>query len=75
MSEEMKSMPFGQGNYLRLFLSVGLLVLGFFTISMETAPYGQGVWGLTVGPVLVLLGFLNGFFAIFYRSRASSKKG
>lgn len=74
MKETDDSMPFGRGNYLRLLLSIGLVALGFFIMSLETADYGQGFLGMTLAPCIILVGFVLGFLAIFYRDRPSSDK-
>lgn len=49
----------------------GILVLftGFFIMTLDTEPYGFGFTGLTLGPLIVLAGFIIEFFAIFYQSK------
>jgi len=53
---------------------VGLvvLILGFILMTMDTEPYGFGFMGLTLGPIVVMLGFLTQFVAIFYKSKSKS---
>ena len=72
MLETENSMPFGRGNYLLLLLSIALVSVGFFVMSLETAEYGQGFLGLTLGPLTVLSGFGVGFLAIFYRGKSGA---
>ena len=74
MNPSNKQMPFGKGNYIRLLLSVALVATGFFIMSLETSDYGQGFLGMTLGPLIVLSGFVMGFFAIFHNSSQSSDK-
>lgn len=48
-----------------------LLMLGFLIMTMETAQYGFGPYGLTIGPVLLLIGFIVEIFAILYRPKSN----
>ncbi len=63
--------PFSKKNYLFLFLGLGLIVLGFVIMGMDTAPHGNGFMGLTLGPVITLAGFVLEFYAIFAKSSKS----
>jgi hypothetical protein len=45
-----------------------ILIAGFYTMTLDKEPYGFGTLGLTVGPLMVLLGFIVEAFAIFYNS-------
>jgi hypothetical protein len=65
------SFPFSKKNYLLLFLGLGLIVLGFVIMGMDTTPHGNGFMGLTLGPVITLSGFIVEFFAIFAKSPKS----
>lgn len=48
---------------------VCVLVLGFFIMTLDTEPYGFGFKGLTLGPIVVVLGFVIEFVAILYKSK------
>jgi hypothetical protein len=65
------SFPFSKKNYLLLFLGLGLIVLGFVIMGMDTTPHGNGFMGLTLGPVITLSGFILEFYAIFAKSSKS----
>jgi len=65
------SFPFSKKNYLLLFLGLGLIVLGFVIMGMDTKPHGNGFMGLTLGPVITLSGFILEFYAIFAKSSKS----
>ena len=52
-------------RYLVLVASLLVLGLGFSLMCLDAAPYGFGTLGLTIGPVLVLLGLLLPFFSLF----------
>ena len=49
-----------------------VLALGFIIMTMDTAPYGFGFLGLTLGPIVVMLGFIIQFVAIFYKPKSKS---
>ena len=50
---------------------IGLLVLiiGFITMSLDTEDYGFGILGLTIGPIIVMTGFVIQFFAILHNPK------
>lgn len=62
------SFPFSKKNYRLMFIGIGLIVLGFVVMGLDSEPHGNGVLGLTVGPVLTLAGFVFQFYAIFAKS-------
>ena len=51
-----------------MFIGLGLIVLGFVTMGLDSEPHGNGLLGLTVGPLLTLTGFVFEFYAIFAKS-------
>jgi hypothetical protein len=65
------SFPFSKKNYLFLFLGLGLIVLGFVIMGLDSTPHGNGFMGLTLGPILTLSGFVLEFYAIFAKSSKS----
>lgn len=68
-SNKDEQMVFDKINYQLMMACIGLLVLGFSVMMMETGEYGIGVLGLTVGPIIVVLGFVVAFAAIMYKSK------
>jgi hypothetical protein len=62
------SFPFSKKNYRLMFIGIGLIVLGFVVMGLDSEPHGNGVLGLTVGPLLTLTGFVFEFYAIFAKS-------
>lgn len=56
-------------NYQLMITGVGVILLGFIIMMMETGQYGIGFLGLTLGPVVVLLGFILEFVAILYKRK------
>lgn len=67
--ENKDKLAFQKGNYIILLAGIGLLILGFFLMTLDTEPYGFGALGIKVGPIIVMLGFVVEVFAIFYKSK------
>ncbi len=61
--------PFDKANYLIMIIGLGLLAIGFIVMASDKEQYGFGFLGITLGPILLLLGFLVPFLAIFYKSK------
>ena len=68
---EENKLVFGKKNYTLLIASIAVLILGFIVMSLDQELYGFGFLGLTLGPIIVFIGFLIPFFAIF--TKAESK--
>ena len=45
------------------------IAIGFIVMSLDQEDYGFGFLGLTLGPIIVLSGFIIEFFAIFYNPK------
>ena len=69
---EKNKLVFGKLNYLLMIAGVLLLVIGLYVMSLDKEEYGFGSLGLTVGPLIVLLGFVVEFFAIFLKPKNNS---
>lgn len=59
---------FGKKNYLVLLIGIAVLLLGFLIMGMDKEQYGFGFLGLTLGPIVVMIGFAIPFYAIFAKS-------
>lgn len=57
-------MPFGRNNYILMLIGIGLIVMGFIIMTTDTEPYGLGFRGITLGPILVMSGFIFELYAI-----------
>ncbi len=65
---------FRKPNYLILLLGISILASGFITMTLDTEPYGFGWLGITLGPILVMMGLLIFFFSIFAGSQATQTR-
>jgi hypothetical protein len=60
---------FDRINYILTLVCIGLILFGFIIMSLEQAEYGFGFLGLTLGPIVIMLGFLTGLAAILYKKK------
>ena len=63
-----KKLAFGKKNYRLMLIGIAVLIAGFTLMTMDKEQYGFGVLGLTIGPIVVMAGFIIQFFAIFAKS-------
>jgi Protein of unknown function (DUF3098) len=61
------ALPFGRRNYTLMLAGIGVILLGFFIMSLDKEEFGFGFLGLTLGPLVVMSGFMLEFFAILAR--------
>ena len=62
---------FGPRNFRLMWLGLAVLAAGFITMMLDKAEYGEGFLGLTLGPILLFVGFVIEFAAIMVRSNPS----
>ncbi|MEO5977630.1 MAG: DUF3098 domain-containing protein [Chryseolinea sp.] len=60
-------LPFGKKNYQIMIIGVVTLVVGFIIMSLDSKPHGFGFLGLTLGPIVVMAGFIIEIFAILHK--------
>lgn len=60
----MDKLPFGKSNYTWMIIGILALVVGFTIMSLDQAQHGFGFLGLTLGPIVVMAGFIIEIFAI-----------
>ncbi len=63
---------FKKANYLIMLAGVFVLILGFAIMGADDETFGFGFYGITLGPIVVMLGFITEFVAIFYKSKEES---
>jgi len=70
--ENKNNFAFGRKNYLLMFIGIAVLAIGFFIMTLDKEPYGLGFLGLTLGPILVFIGFIIEFFAIMIKDQKNA---
>ncbi len=63
-------LPFGKNNYVLMLIGLGILILGMLLMSLDNEEFGFGFLGLTLGPVIVLIGFAFQFYAILKKPKS-----
>jgi hypothetical protein len=63
-----EKLPFGKTNYTLMLAGIATILVGFFVMSLDKEEFGFGFLGLTLGPIIVLAGFVLEFFAILKKS-------
>lgn len=64
MNSNKNHLPFHAFNYRLMLVGLGIILLGFVIMSLDTAEFGFGLLGLTVGPLVTVAGFMVEFWAI-----------
>ncbi len=67
----MEKLPFGKKNYKWMLIGLALLVLGFIIMSLDKQTFGFGFLGLTLGPLVVMAGFIVEIYAILIKPEAN----
>ena len=67
---EKSPLPFKKLNYIIMLVGILLIALGFIIMSNDGEQYGFGFMGITLGPIIVMSGFVVEFFAIFYKPKS-----
>ena len=59
------NMPLGAKEIKILLLGIGIMLIGFFVMTLDKEEFGFGFLGLTLGPTLVLVGIIIPVFSLF----------
>ncbi|WP_375578094.1 DUF3098 domain-containing protein [Marivirga tractuosa] len=68
MSEK-KKLAFGKSNYILMIAGILTLIIGFIIMTLDKEQYGFGFLGLTLGPIIVFIGFMIEIFAILKKPK------
>ena len=63
----MDKLPFGKKNYQWMIAGIITLIVGFTVMSLDQEQHGFGFLGLTLGPIIVMAGFIIEIFAILHK--------
>ena len=66
-------LAFDRINYIIMIVGVLTLILGFYLMTFTTKEFGQGTLEMTVGPIVVMAGFLIEIVAILYKGKAKKE--
>ena len=65
-------LPFGKKNYQLMVIGLIVIMLGYSIMAMDKEPHGFGFMGITLGPIIVLAGFITEIFAILHTPKEKS---
>lgn len=72
LADQQPRFAFGRRNYRLMFIGLAVLAAGFITMTLDSEDYGEGFLGITLGPILLFVGFIIEFFAIMVRPDGSA---
>ena len=58
-------MTLGAKDIKILLLGIGIMLIGFIVMTLDKEEFGFGFLGLTLGPILVLVGIIIPVFSLF----------
>lgn len=64
-----KKLAFGKNNFVLMIAGILTLAIGFIIMTLDKEQYGFGFLGLTLGPIIVVLGFVIEIFAILVKPK------
>jgi hypothetical protein len=68
MSEKSK-LAFSKPNYILMIAGILTLTIGFIVMTLDSEQYGFGFLGITLGPIIVMIGFIIELVAILYKPK------
>ncbi|WP_242929379.1 DUF3098 domain-containing protein [Pontibacter vulgaris] len=67
--ENKNKLAFGRKNYIFMLAGIVILAVGFFIMTLDKEQYGLGFMGITLGPIVVMAGFIVELFAIMVKDK------
>ncbi|MHC2992033.1 hypothetical protein OB13_10695 [Pontibacter sp. HJ8] len=67
--ENKKNLAFGRKNYILMLVGIAVLAVGFIIMTLDKEQYGLGFLGITLGPLVVMAGFVIELFAIMVKDK------
>jgi len=67
--EDKSKLAFGRKNYVLMLIGIVVLAVGFIIMTLDDEQYGLGFLGITLGPMVVLAGFVVELFAILVKDK------
>lgn len=59
-----EKLAFTKKNYTLMIIGIVVLIVGFVVMTLDSTIHGFGFLGLTLGPIIVMAGFIIEIFAI-----------
>lgn len=74
MNNQQDKLPFEKANYTIMLIGIAVLILGFTIMGLDSEQHGFGFLGLTLGPIVVMIGFIIEIFAILYKPKSTDNQ-
>ncbi len=69
MPDKKNKFAFNRDNYRWMLIGLATVIGGFIIMSLDSTQHGQGFLGLTLGPIVIMSGFIIEFYAIFKKPK------
>jgi hypothetical protein len=63
--ENSKKMPLDAKRIYILITGIIIMVIGLFIMTLDKEPFGFGLLGITLGPIIVLIGVFIPIYSLF----------
>jgi hypothetical protein len=63
--ENSKKFPLNSKSIYILITGIIIMVIGFFIMTLDKEPFGFGLLGITIGPIIVLIGVFIPLYSLF----------
>ncbi len=63
--ENSKKIPLNSKSVYILIAGIIIMVIGFFIMTLDKEPFGFGLLGITIGPIIVLIGVFIPIYSLF----------
>jgi len=64
MNNNKNELPFSSSNYTMMLIGIAVILSGFLIMTFDSEEFGFGFLGLTLGPLITVVGFIIEFWAI-----------
>lgn len=68
----MSKLPFVKKNYQLMVIGLVVIALGYTIMALDREQHGFGFMGITLGPIIVVSGFIVEIFAILHTPKEKS---
>jgi hypothetical protein len=64
MSNTNSNFPMGKKEVKTLLIGIAVIITGFIIMTLDKEEFGMGFLGITLGPIIVLIGFIIPIFSL-----------
>jgi hypothetical protein len=60
-----RKFPLNSKSIYVLITGIIIMIIGFFIMTLDKEPFGFGLLGITIGPIIVLIGVFIPIYSLF----------